>query len=739
MTPALRRDEAGARAAFDAALEAHRQDQLGIAESGYLRAIKLDPKFDEAHHLAGVVAFQRGQAAKAIRHFRACLALRPRHAQALNNLALALKQTGRVDEARAAFAEALAVRPEYVEAALNLGLLEAARGDDAAAERAWRLALAWRADDPAIRTNLGNLLRKRGDFDAALDHLRAADSALASALSATNLALVLIDRGRFAEAAEAARTALVRDRADESAWRALAQGLRLGGDVDAAADALVALLALSPDDAAARLDLGLVESARGNGAAAREAFARANTGANASPLICWPAWLTLPALNGDVDDIADDLARFDRGLEQAQLDVARQGNAEELLAAAASVSALALAYRPGDASGRLARFGDLVAAAVARAEPALAEALETRPRRASARIRVGFVGAYFVRHTVSRYFNALIAALDPERFEVHCWSTADAEDEVSGALASRVSRYTIARGSFAERAGVIRDAALDVLLYTDIALDPRQQVLASLRLAPVQGALYGHPATSGLPGLDVFFSGAALESGNAAAQYRERLICLPGLGAAPAPPAVAPDRGWFDAWRDARPTLVCAQSLSKMTPRFERALGRVIAATDARLCVFDRGKTLGANWLAGVRQRLAGTGIDVERSIAVLPVRGYARFLGALAAADLVVDTPVFSGGATSLDALALGVPVVTCNGDTARARQTAAMLRLLDADALIASDDDAFVATTARLIADRQAHRVLAELIAARAPILFDARAVHAAFALELETLARG
>lgn len=733
-SPATR---AQAQQQFELALAMHRAGRLGLAESHYLRVVKLDPSHDEAWHLLGVVAFQQGQAAKAIRHYRRCLALRPRHAQALNNLALALRAVGDLDRAREAFAEALAVRPEYVEAALNLGLLEEARGDPAAAEAAWRQALAWRPDDPAVLTCLGNLLRRAERVDEALALLGRAHELASTPASAGNLALALIDAGRYREARALAERASALE-PDAALWReALGTAARLEGDADAAEAALSHAASMAEATAGTWLELGLARQAAGDGEGARAAYHEAARRAPAWPKARWLAALALDPLNGDEAAIDADLARFEAGLERIDAWLAHDRTAapEALLEAAASVTDLHLHYRPRDTRALNDRFGDLVAAAVARAAPALCEPMPRRP--AGARLRIGVVGAHFGRHSVSRYFNALLGGLDPGRFEVHCWSTAEAEDDVSGALAARVARYARARGSLAGLGASIRAAALDLLLFPDLGLDPRQQVFASMRLAPVQVALAGHPVSTGLPTIDAFLSGDAVEPAEADWHYRERLVRLPGLGAAPAAPEAAPERGWFDALRDGRPTLVCAQGLPKLTPAFERAVARILGESGGRLVLFDRGRALGQRWLAGFARRVADFGIDVDAQVAVLPVRPYAEFLGALAGADLVLDTPWFSGGATSLDALAVGAPVLAWESPFARGRQTAAMLRLCECPELVAFDADDYVARALALLADRERRAALGIRLAASAPRLFDPAPAQAAFATAIERLA--
>lgn len=732
--PAMR---AQAQQQLELALTMHRAGRFGLAESHYLRVVKLDPTHDEAWHLLGVVAFQQGQAAKAIKHYRRALELRPRHAQALNNLALALKAVGDLDAARKAFSGALAVRPEYVEAALNLGLLEEARGDTAAAESVWRQALAWRADDVAVLTCLGNLLRGLERTDEAVAMLARVHDHEPGAQSAGNLALALIDAGRYREARTLAEAAAAAE-PDTALWHeALGTAARLEGDAEAAVGALETASRRPEATAATWLELGLARAAAGDADGARLALTDASRRAPDWPKARWLAELALDPLNGDDAAIDADIDRFAAGLERLEVMPAsdRRATRDALLEAAASVNDLHLHYRPRDARALHDRFGDLVAATVRRATPELAE----RPSRRSGgeRVRIGVVSAHLGRHSVSRYFNALLAGLDPGRFEVHCWSTAESEDEVSTALSKRVAAWERARGSLAGLGAAIRAAALDVLVFPDLGLDPRQQVFASMRLAPVQVALAGHPVSTGLPTIDAFLSGEALEPVDADTHYRERLIRLPALGAAPAAPHGRSESGWFSTARDGRPTLVCAQGLPKLTPAFEQAVARILREADARLVVFDRGRALGARWLAGLERRIEGHGLDIARSVTVLPAKPYAEFLGALSGADLVLDTPWFSGGVTSLDSIALGAPVLAWDSPYARGRQTAAMLRMCGCEELVARDADDYVERALGLLRDRERRADLGARLAATSPRLFDPARVIAAFASVLVDLA--
>lgn len=685
---------------LESGLAMHRLGKLGLAESHYARVVKLDPAQTEAWHLLGVVAFQSGNAAKAIKHYRKAVELRPGFAQAWNNLAIALKSRGELDAAANAFARALAARPEYVEAAFNLALLHEAAGRGAEAEAAYRQALAWEAGNVGALTNLGNLLVRLGRANQARDLLARAHDSEQSAASAGNLAVALLELARYVEARELAMQAAAAEPDVATWWSVAGSAARLSGDMEAALPALERATQLAPNDALGWLELGLAQSATGDDAGARASTARARELAPDSVSIRWREALLLPTIVASEAEVDEAIASFGDGVERLLREV--RGVELEALSNASSYH---LHYLPRDTTALQFRFGDLLVAASPPAVPT--------GRARGARLRVGFASAYFGRHTVSRYFNALIAGLDPRRFERFVWHTGEALDGTARALAAAVEHFEHA----AAPAQAIRDAALDVLVFPDVGMDPRQNLLAAQRLAPVQVALAGHPVTTGLPTIDAFFSGALLEPEGAERHYRERLVRLPGIGAAPSRPDVAPDRAWFESIRDARPALLCLQNLSKLTPEFERALARIAEAASARIYCFDRGPSLTKRCLA----RLP--------FLTALPVCPYAEFLGAIAGAGLVLDTPWFSGGGTSLDAFALGVPVVAWESPFARGRQTSAMLKAMGLPELIATDADAYVALARGLLDDAVRRDHLGVAIAERSQVLFDAAPVVSAF----------
>jgi predicted O-linked N-acetylglucosamine transferase (SPINDLY family) len=87
------------------------------------------------------------------------------------------------------------------------------------------------------------------------------------------------------------------------------------------------------------------------------------------------------------------------------------------------------------------------------------------------------------------------------------------------------------------------------------------------------------------------------------------------------------------------------------------------------------------------------------------------------------------------MELLSMGLPTVTLPGLRMRSRQTAAMLRLLDAPELIAEDEAGYIAIAVDLARDPQRRLALRQRILAHRGRLHDGAAVEAAFARFLES----
>jgi CRISPR-associated protein Csy1 len=121
-----------------------------------------------------------------------------------------------------------------------------------------------------------------------------------------------------------------------------------------------------------------------------------------------------------------------------------------------------------------------------------------------------------------------------------------------------------------------------------------------------------------------------------------------------------------------------------------------------------------------------------------LPPMRHDAYLAVNHHCDVMLDTLHWSGGNTALDALSVGLPMVTLHGTLMRGRQSSAMLRRAGLDDLIALDREGYVRIAARLGADREWRMAIRQRSLAGRAALFDDPAPLAALNDVLEGLAR-
>src|SRR6516164_404079 len=103
------------------ALALHQAGRLTEAEQSYLQILKAQPNHFDCLHLLGVIFYQRGNHAEAVRQIDVALKINSKAAPAHNNRAIALQELKRFDEALASYDRALALKPDHADAFNNRG------------------------------------------------------------------------------------------------------------------------------------------------------------------------------------------------------------------------------------------------------------------------------------------------------------------------------------------------------------------------------------------------------------------------------------------------------------------------------------------------------------------------------------------------------------------------------------------------------------------------------------------
>ncbi|MCC7274216.1 MAG: tetratricopeptide repeat protein [Alphaproteobacteria bacterium] len=670
--------------AFAAAVGLHRAGRLGEAASAYRAILAARPDHVDALHHLGIAALQAGAAADAHAALARAAALAPRQAAIQHDLGHALAGLGRLADAAAAWERAARLAPRMADAHANRGgaLATLGRVDEAAA--AFRAALQADPNHRLAGLGLADMLLRAGRPDEAV---AAADRARVRLGPLPDLAVVkaqaLAARGDRAAGAALLEQTVAGAPAHAGAWGALGLARLEAGDVDGAVAAFERAEALDPATAETPFNRATAERLRDRLGACVAALDRA--------IARRPSFAA---------------ARLNRGYALLE-----QGRVADADAAFDAVLALDAAHVQA-ASGKLFALNyrdDLPAGVVAEAHRAWGRRFAATPppparhgvaRDPDRRLRVGYVSADLRSHSVAWFVGPLFAAHDRGAVEVVAYADVAAPDATTARLRQAADLWRPIDGrDDAAVAALVRDDAVDVLV--DLAGHTAYNRLGvfARRPAPLQGAWLGYPNTTGLAAIGFRITDAVADPPGAAdALHVERLVRLDRPFLCWGPPA---DAGSV-ATPSAGPLRFASFNVpAKISAAAVAAWARILAAVpDARLLLKARGlddPDTAALW----RARFADAGVDPGRLELRGRIAATGDHLGLYGTVDIALDPFPYNGTTTTLEALWMGVPVVTLAGDRHAGRVGASILDALGLADLAAGDVDAYVRVAVALARD--------------------------------------
>jgi CRISPR-associated protein Csy1 len=719
----------------------HARGELAKAIEGYVRALERDPAQAEAWQLKALAEHQSGNLEAALESARRAQALGGKRAPFVLLEGDILHDRGDLAGAAERFEEVVAAMPGWAPGWLALGRVRMDLERVAEAEAAFRAAALADPGNARAWNNLGVALERRELFAGA-------DEAFARAVSIdpryalATLNLARIRDGRDTDGALAlVETAVRTEPRLAEAWLLLSDIHRRRLALGHALSAVDAGLRFAPGEVrllAARAEILSHQGLVAESAAAYQAVALAHPESFRAAL---GANLLLPRVYESEAHLEEARARYATGLKRLLegVDRYRFATPDDALAQSRWVN-FYLAYQGRDDRELQHRYGEVLRRVL---EPALPAFFEPRRAPSRQRLRIGFLSHFFYNCVVGRYFASWITGLDKSRFEsfVYYSNETMADDTRSIAAAADTFRHVSGRPLAAIARAVIADE-LDVLVYPELGMHPETFALAALRLAPVQCAGWGHPTTTGLAQIDWFIAPGDMEPGDGEAHYTERLARLPGLGTRYAMPGADPDpadRAALGIPED-RTAYFVPQSLFKIHPANDELIAQVLARDPRGVALLFPSslEPLTRVFRERLGRSLARHGMAIDERVRFLPFVPHKEYLRINRACDLMLDTLHWSGGNTSLDALACGLPVVTLPGRLMRGRQSAAMLRQVGVPELVTENAEAYVETAVRLGRSRDERRALSERIVRGAGELFDRTEPLRAFEAFLESTAR-
>lgn len=316
--------------------------------------------------------------------------------------------------------------------------------------------------------------------------------------------------------------------------------------------------------------------------------------------------------------------------------------------------------------------------------PPVLPAVDPASRRHHRRIRVAYLSGDFRHHAIGHLSQDMFPAHDRNRFEVVAYSTKASHDEYALRIAAGCDAFfDVQADSAAQLSARIRADEIDILVdlagYTNYC---RTESLAA-RPAPIQVNYQGYPGTLGADFVDYIVADPVVLPQADWASVAEQPVMLPECYFIVSRERVAddgitradeglPEKGFV---------FCCMNNERKLDPEsFGIWLGLLRQVPGSVLWLFQCSDRVRDTLFA-----MAGAeGVDPQR-IVFARARDKARHLERLRHADLFLDTFTYNAHTTGVDALRMGVPIVTLLGQGFPARVCASFLRTLDMGWLVA------------------------------------------------------
>ena len=327
---------------------------------------------------------------------------------------------------------------------------------------------------------------------------------------------------------------------------------------------------------------------------------------------------------------------------------------------------------------------------------------DRRNRDPQRKLKIGYVSADFCAHPVGFLLRDVVRMHDKNNFEFHGFSVGIKKDEITADIAAAVNAWSdVVFETPQELANRIREAQVDVLVDLSGHTGNHRLLTFALRPAPVQATWIGYFNTTGMSSMDYFITDPHTSPSTSGQLFSEHVLHLPHTRFCFAAPLYAGEVAPPPMLKNGFVTFGSFNRLPKLSSQVLDAWAQILIGVPASRLILKAAALADDSVCHEVMERFAERGVDAVR----LDLRGssvHIEMFEEYGHMDIALDPFPFNGGMTTLEALWMGVPVVTLEGDTVVSRQTYSALANLDlADELAFANVDAYVAGAIALAAN--------------------------------------
>ena len=648
-------------------------NQLESAIKSYQMAIDIKPDYVEAHYSLGIIYQELNQLESAIKSYQKAIDIKPDYVEAHNNLGVTFKELGQHEVAVKCYKKALGVNPDFAEAHNNLGVTFKELDQYEVAVKSFERALTLKPDYTEALLNLGNVLKTLGQLDAAVKSYEKALEIDPNFVDTyNNLGITYMDLGQNDKAIKYYEKALAINPNFADAHNNLGIVLNILDQQSKAEKSYKKAIAIKPDFAAAHLNLAELLT---NLKKFDEAILSYEYAINLDPdegfalgsflhtkmhLCIWKD------LSIHLKEIIEKINSRKKIIEPFPLlalidDPEIQWKATEIFAKQKFPQNIGLSK------------------------------IERKPK--NSKIRIGYFSADFREHPVATLTAELYEIHDRNQFEVYAFSFGpDTKDEMNLRIKAGVDHFCDVRTmSHKEVAMLSRSVEIDIAVDLGGFTQAARTGIFAMQVAPIQVNYLGYSGTMGASYMDYLIADHTLIPKDSQQHYSEKIVYLPNSFMVNDTKNKLSNRVFTRS--EARlPTngfvFCCFNNHYKITPNIFIGWMRILSKVDGSVLWLSEGNSTAVN---NLKKEAKKNGVDENRIIFASRLTLREDHLNRIQLADLFLDTMPYNAHATTSDALQVGLPVLTCIGNSFSSRVAASLINSVNLPELITNTQEQY------------------------------------------------
>ncbi len=634
-------------------------EQLADEANQLAKRLATSPNNVELINNLASIRRRQGFIQAAIAGFQLALQIRPDLAVVHYNLGNAYAEAGQSEDGISAYQQAIHYQPHFPEAYQNLGDLLNKNGEFEQAIVCYQRSLELRPESLAVLSNLGNALVRMGEYHSAENYLRRAQALSPNIPEVyNNLGRVFLELNQMTAAEQAFRTAITLAPNLYEAYVNLSGILALRNQHEQSLELLDHACALQPNESSVLL--GLIFQMQ---------------------QVC--QWDRLPQL----------CDRFSQLISKNNSNhPSRQSELPSPLIFM-SLPIVTTAEQQLRCSRNWASTLFPHSKSINQLPPDMDRLQSKEP------IRIGYLSSDFHDHPIGYLVPELFENHNRNRFQVFGYSLGvDLSGDVHARIVRSFDSYRdLNQLSISQAAQTIANDKIDILVDLQAYTSRARPAILALRPAPIQINYLGFAGTMGAEFIDYILVDEYVVPSSQQEHYQEKLIQLPQSfmvqDSKRAIDEMPQSRANFGLPENAIVLAAFSRSF-KITPSMFDCWLRILKAIPNSVLWMKSWSESGEKRLRIRAERL---GLEKNRLI-FSPSIPMPSHLACHRLADLYLDTFPYNQHSTAADALRVGLPLLTLQGETFASRVSASFLVKLGLPELVANSMEEYETIAIRL-----------------------------------------